>query len=44
LNYCLQSGDVIEITIDKRKMVNKGWLDFAKMSETKGVIKKALNS
>jgi (p)ppGpp synthase/HD superfamily hydrolase len=24
LNYCLQSGDVIEITIDKRKMVNKG--------------------
>jgi hypothetical protein len=29
--------------IDKRKMVNKGWLDMAKMAETKSRIKKALN-
>ena len=43
LNHILQSGDVIEISIDKRKMANKGWLDIAKMSETKSRIKKAIN-
>ena len=43
LSFCLNSGDVVEIMIDKRKMVNKGWLDMAKMAETKSRIKKALN-
>ncbi len=43
LNCCLKSGDVVEIVIDKRKKVNKGWLDIAKMSETKSRIKKAIN-
>ncbi len=43
LNYSLKSGDVVEVLVDKRKMVNKGWLDIAKMSETKSRIKKAIN-
>jgi GTP pyrophosphokinase len=44
LSCCLQSGDVVEVVVDKRKMVNKGWLDIAKMSETKSQIKKAINT
>lgn len=42
LDYKLQSGEVIEIIIKKRKLPSSSWLEFVKMSETRKKIQDAL--
>jgi GTP pyrophosphokinase len=42
LDYKLQSGEVVEIIIKKRKLPSSSWLEFVKMSETKKKIQDVL--
>jgi len=42
LNYQLNSGEVVEILIQKGKLPSSSWLEFVKMSETKKKIEEIL--